>query len=211
MLLVLDAHLRRCQCLNDVDQPLAFEATQQGQRYVEAFLAEAAEGRLGVVVEVAKHRPHAGVAVPEDRRGVGAPDVVRLADVGARRQRRLDRLAPAADVVVGHPLRQAQHLAGEGGRAVEHVEEGLEADVVAEGVGFVGPLDDETRQAARTEGYQHASPHLCLVGQFVRHEVGEDLVDRQRKDNADGHRIAGDGLKKAANDIIRMRGATMVS
>ena len=77
--------------------------------------------------------------------------------------------------------------------------------------GFVGPVDDEPRQAARTEGYQHASPHLCLVGQFVRHEVGEDLVDRQRKDNADGHRIAGDGLKKAANDIIRMRGATMVS
>ena len=173
-----------------LEDPVGGHATDQRERHGgPQALANGREGRvspLGQVVE--DGRPHLVVG-PRTRIGVAEREAVLRLDGSAGREHGFQGLAPVADVVVGDPLGEPQELVGAHRHVVEHVQDGLHLKV--EGLGRRALLHHHAGQAPIAEGHEDPRPGLHRVREGVRHAIRVGLIEREGKDDVDGHRGGG--------------------
>ena len=98
----------------------------------------------------------------------------------------VERLAPRAGVVRGHPPRQLEHRRVDQGRVVEHVEDVLDPPRVDPVVQLrVDPhAVADGRRVPPAQRHPHPRPDLQSALHRRRHPVGEDLLDRPVQDHA---------------------------
>ena len=194
------------ECRLHLNHAVALHATDERERYGwPQALPDGREGRLTMLPQVGEHGPPRLMVGPRARIGRGAGEATLGLDGRAGGQGCLQRLSPAAHVVVGNPLREVEQFRGAHRHIIEQIKHFF--DLKVERVGRRALAHNHTRQAPVAKRNQHTCAHLRRTGHGIWHAVGVGLVEWKRQDNVDGHKCRRGDCFEGSSSHVRSDGA----